>query len=218
MGNIATKVILGYSIKSQGYKTGYVLPKDNYVAVKVPVFSFSKLRRVDVTLGPEMKSTGEVIGVDKQFDKALYKGLVAAGIKLPKNGTILATIADKDKEEALDLFNRFNQLGYCIKATKGTADFLVDHQIPALTVNKLQEGKPNIIDEIRSNKINIVINTLTKGKDTERDGFRIRREAVEYGIPCLTSLDTAYALLHAFEATSFTTEPVLAKNSGVKVK
>ncbi|MGD9677882.1 MAG: carbamoyl-phosphate synthase large subunit [Vulcanibacillus sp.] len=218
MGNIATKVILGYSIKSQGYKTGYVLPKENYVAVKVPVFSFSKLRRVDVTLGPEMKSTGEVIGVDKQFDKALYKGLVASGIKLPKNGTILATIADKDKEEAIDLFNRFNQLGYCIKATKGTADFLVDHQIPVLTVNKLQEGKPNIIDEIRSNKINIVINTLTKGKDTERDGFRIRREAVEYGIPCLTSLDTAYALLHAFEATSFTTEPVLAKNSGVKVK
>ncbi len=218
MGNIATKVILGHSIKSQGYTTGYQLPKDNYFAVKVPVFSFSKLRRVDVTLGPEMKSTGEVIGVDRQFAKALYKGLVASGIKISEYGTILATIAEKDKEEALDLFKRFDQLGYRIKATKGTANFLAEHRIPVLSVNKLNEGSPNIIDEIRANKINIVINTLTKGKDIERDGFKIRRESVEYGVPCLTSLDTAYALLHALESISFSSQPIQGMGSGVKTQ
>ncbi len=215
MGNIATKVILGHSIKSQGYKTGYLLPKDNYYAVKVPVFSFSKLRSVDVTLGPEMKSTGEVIGLDQQFARALYKGLVASGIKIPENGTILATIADKEKEEALDLFKRFDQLGYHIKATKGTANFLTEHGIPALSVKKLNEGSPNIIDEIRANKINIVINTLTKGKDIERDGFKIRRESVEFGVPCLTSLDTAYAFLHALESFSITTQSIYDLGSGV---
>lgn len=218
MGNIATKVILGHSITEQGYQTGYLLPKENYFAVKVPVFSFSKLSRVDVTLGPEMKSTGEVIGLDCQFAKALYKGLVASGIKIPENGTILATIADKDKQEALDLFKRFDQLGYKIRATKGTASFLTEQGIPALSVNKLNEGSPNIIDEIRANKISIVINTLTKGKDIERDGFKIRRESVESGIPCLTSLDTAYALLHALESVSFTLQPIQEIGSGDKIQ
>lgn len=215
MANIATKIILGDTLKSLGYQSGYVQPKENSIAVKVPVFSFSKLRRVDVTLGPEMKSTGEVIGIDSQFEKAVYKGLIASGMKVPEYGTILATIADKDKEEALAIFNRFNQLGFKIKATKGTAKYLEEHDIPVLLVNKLQEGSPNIIDDIRSNKINIVINTLTKGKDTERDGFRIRRESVEYGIPCLTSLDTANALLGALESISFTTEAISSDKCGV---
>lgn len=215
MANIATKIILGDTLKSLGYQSGYVQPKENSIAVKVPVFSFSKLRRVDVTLGPEMKSTGEVIGMDSQFEKAVYKGLIASGMKIPEYGTILATIADKDKEEALAIFNRFNQLGFKIKATKGTAKYLEEHDIPVLLVNKLQEGSPNIIDDIRSNKINIVINTLTKGKDTERDGFRIRRESVEYGIPCLTSLDTANALLGALESISFTTEAISSDKCGV---
>ncbi|OEF99101.1 carbamoyl phosphate synthase large subunit [Vulcanibacillus modesticaldus] len=208
MAKIATKVILGSTIESLGYKAGYMTPVANMVAIKVPVFSFSKLKRVDVTLGPEMKSTGEVIGIDQYFAKALYKGLIASGIKIPEYGTILATIADKDKEEALDLLDRFSQLGFQIKATSGTAEYLKKNGIPVVTVKKLREGSPNIIDEIRSNNIHFVINTLTKGKDIERDGFKIRRESVEFGIPCLTSLDTAHAVLHVLESFSFNVNPV----------
>jgi len=215
MANIATKVILDYKLEDLGFPLGYAVPQKNLVAVKVPVFSFSKLRRVDVTLGPEMKSTGEVIGSDSQFAKALYKGLIAAGIKIPEFGTVLATIADKDKDEAIDLFRKFNQIGFRIKATKGTAAFFAENGIDVSPVKKLHEGKPNIIDEIRAQKINFVINTLTKGKDTERDGFRIRRESVEYGIPCLTSLDTAYALLHVLESITFTTKPVSSSQMGL---
>jgi len=215
MAKLATKIILGSSLKSLGY-SGYLTPAPDLVAVKVPVFSFSKLRRVDVTLGPEMKSTGEVIGMDRQFAKALYKGLLSSGIKIAENGTILATIADKDKEEALDLMKRFHYLGFHIKATKGTAAFLQSRGIPAISVKKLGEGSPNIIDEIRSRGIHFVINTLTKGKDTERDGFRIRKESVEYGIACLTSLDTAYALLHVLESITFTAKPMSGEESQVK--
>lgn len=215
MGNIATKAILGQSIVEQGYKPGYYQPLPDYYAVKAPVFSFSKLRSVDVTLGPEMKSTGEVIGIDSQFAKALYKGLVASGIKIPEHGTILATIADKGKEESVDLFRRFERLGYRIKGTKGTAKYLNEQGIPVMEVYKLDEGSPNIIDEIRSNQINIVINTLTKGKDIATDGYRIRRESVEFGIPCVTSLDTAYALLHALESISFRLQPSTKNQGGV---
>jgi len=208
MANIATKAILGISLKEQGYHQTFLWPTTNRVSVKVPVFSFSKLRRVDVTLGPEMKSTGEVIGIDHLFAKALYKGLLASGIKIPDYGTILATIADKDKKEAISLFRRFYQLGYQIKATSGTAEYLQEHGIPAIPVKKLREGSPNIVDQIRAGDIHLVINTLTKGKDTERDGFRIRRESVEYGIACLTSLDTVSGLLHVLESTHFIAQPV----------
>jgi len=218
MANIATKIILGSTLKSLGLKPGYIQPEENKVAVKVPVFSFSKLRRVDVNLGPEMKSTGEVIGIDQQFAKALYKGLIAAGIKIPEYGTVLATLADKDKAEGLELFRRFYQLGYQIKATKGTADFLKDNGIPVITIKKLHEGSPNIIDEIRSRNIHFVINTLTKGKDIERDGFKIRRESVEYGIACITSLDTAYALLHVLESITFTAQTINGKPRDVVVQ
>lgn len=218
MANIATKIILGSSLKSLGLKSGYIRPEENKVAVKVPVFSFSKLRRVDVTLGPEMKSTGEVIGIDQQFAKALYKGLVASGIRIPEYGSVLATLADKDKAEGLQLFKRFYQLGYQIKATKGTADFLKANGIPVITIKKLHEGSPNIIDEIRSGYIHFVINTLTKGKDIERDGFKIRRESVEYGIACITSLDTAYALLHVLESITFTAQTINSKQKDTVVQ
>jgi carbamoyl-phosphate synthase large subunit len=215
MSNIATKAILGHSIIEQGYKPGLYKPLVDFYAVKAPVFSFSKLRSVDVSLGPEMKSTGEVIGSDSQFAKALYKGLVASGIKIPEHGTILATIADKGKEESVDLFRRFARLGYRIKATSGTAKYLIEQGIAVQQVYKLDEGSPNILDEIRSNQINIVINTLTKGKDIATDGYRIRRESVEYGIPCITSLDTAYALLHALESISFRLQPSIKGQGGV---
>lgn len=212
MAKLATKIILGHSLESLGANIGYLQPKGNIVAVKVPVFSFSKLRRVDVTLGPEMKSTGEVIGIEQQFAKALFKGLIAAGIKIPEYGTVLATIAEKDKKDSVPLFKRFHQLGYQIKATKGTAKYLEENGIPVITVNKLNEGTPNIIDEIRSGKINFVINTLTKGKDIQRDGFRIRRESVEYGIPCFTSLDTAFALLRVLGTITITAQSINTLN------
>ncbi len=207
MANLATKIILGETLQSLGYPSG-LWPASDQVAVKVPVFSFAKLRSVDVTLGPEMKSTGEVIGIDHNFDKALYKGLVAAGIQVPAYGTILATIADKDKKESLGLFQRFHQLGFQIMATHGTADFLRGKGIPITSVRKIDEGTPNILDEVRSRHVDLVINTFTKGKSTERDGFRIRRESVEYGIACFTSLDTAYALLHVLESLSFSLQPM----------
>lgn len=217
MANIATKAILGRSLKELGYHGG-LYPTGDLVAVKVPVFSFAKLRRVDVSLGPEMKSTGEVIGIDQQFKKALYKGLIAAGIKIPEYGNILATIAEKDKEESLEIFKRFSKLGFQIIATEGTARFLEAAGINVQRIKKLHEGTPNIIDHIRARKIHLVINTLTKGNSTERDGFRIRRESVEYGIACFTSLDTAKALLQALESFTLTTMPISAKEANLKNK
>ncbi|KXG43736.1 carbamoyl-phosphate synthase large subunit [Tepidibacillus decaturensis] len=211
IANLATKIMLGETLQSLDYQTGYLTPTTNLVAVKVPVFSFSKLRRVDTTLGPEMKSTGEVIGIDQNFAKALYKGLIAAGVRVAESGTILATIADKDKDEALSLIRRFVQLGFQVKATRGTAQFLKENGISVIEVKKLREGKPNIIDEIHSGNIQFVINTLTRGRDIARDGFRIRRESVEYGIACFTSLDTAYALLHVLESLALTTQPMVRK-------
>ncbi|MEX2104329.1 MAG: carbamoyl-phosphate synthase large subunit, partial [Bacilli bacterium] len=205
MANVATHVILGKTLRELNYKGGY-WPEDSTVSVKVPVFSFAKLRRVDITLGPEMKSTGEVIGRDRSYSKALYKGLLAAGIKVPDHGSILVTIADKDKPEALNILRRFYDLGFKIYATGGTAQYLQQENIRVYRVNKLSEDTPNILDLIRKGEVNFVINTLTKGKQPERDGFRIRREAVENGIVCLTSLDTAGVLLRVIESISFATE------------
>ncbi len=205
MANVATHVILGKTLSELNYKGGY-WPEDSNVSVKVPVFSFAKLRRVDITLGPEMKSTGEVIGRDRSYSKALYKGLLAAGIKVPDHGSILVTIADKDKPEALNILRRFYDLGFKIYATGGTAQYLQQEDIRVYRVNKLSEDTPNILDLIRKGEVNFVLNTLTKGKQPERDGFRIRREAVENGIVCLTSLDTAGVLLRVIESISFATE------------
>lgn len=202
MANLATQAILGTKLADLGHKDG-LWPEDEYVSVKVPVFSFAKLRRVDPTLTPEMKSTGEVMGRDVQYAKALYKGLLGAGMKIPTTGSIIATVADKDKEEALELLRGFYSIGYKIIATGGTAAMLEEAGMVVTTVNKLSEGSPNILDLIREGKAQFVFNTLTKGKTPERDGFRIRREAVENGVVCMTSLDTVRALLRMMETINF---------------
>ncbi|RBW67346.1 carbamoyl-phosphate synthase large subunit [Bacillus taeanensis] len=205
MANLATKVILGKKLNDLGYETGYH-EEANEVFVKVPVFSFAKLRRVDITLGPEMKSTGEVMGRDVTLEKALYKGLIASGMKIPTHGSVLFTIADKDKEETLPLVQRFHEIGFNILATEGTASLIREQGIPATVVNKIGTEKPNLLDVIRKGEAQFVINTLTKGKQPARDGFRIRREAVENGVVCFTSIDTAKALLSVLEMMTFSSQ------------
>ncbi|MFS0787094.1 carbamoyl-phosphate synthase large subunit [Shouchella sp. 1P09AA] len=205
MANVATRVMLGESLASLGYGTGYH-PEAKEVSVKVPVFSFAKLRRVDITLGPEMKSTGEVMGRDRTLEKALYKGLVASGMNIPTHGSVLFTIADKDKQESIEIAKRFHEIGYSIMATSGTANLLEMEGIPVRVVNKINEGKPHLLDLIRQGEAQFVINTLTRGKQPARDGFRIRRESVENGVVCLTSIDTAAALLSVLESITFAAE------------
>lgn len=207
MANLATQAIMGTKLADLGYQTG-LWPEDNYVSVKVPVFSFAKLRRVDTTLGPEMKSTGEVMGRDQNYAKALYKGLIGSGMKIPPAGAIIATVADKDKEEAIEILRGFYKLGYKLMATGGTAKAIEEAGLVVTKVNKLSEGSPNILDLIRSGEAHFIVNTLTKGKTPERDGFRIRREAVENGVVCMTSLDTVEALLRMLEAINFTSQPM----------
>ncbi|MCM3357012.1 carbamoyl-phosphate synthase large subunit [Psychrobacillus sp. MER TA 171] len=205
MANIATKAILGKSIVEQGFKTG-LAPNSPGVYVKVPVFSFAKLRRVDITLGPEMKSTGEVMGKDITLEKALYKGLVAAGMEIKDHGSVLMTISDKDKEEATDIAKRFHAIGFRIIATEGTAKAIQEAGIPVDIVDKIGSKGTTLLDVIQKGEAQFVINTLTKGMQPERDGFRIRRESVENGIPCLTSLDTAEAMVRVIESMSFSTD------------
>ncbi|WP_151735814.1 carbamoyl-phosphate synthase large subunit [Paenibacillus tengchongensis] len=209
MANLATKVILGGKLTEEGYTEG-LWPESDYVSVKVPVFSFAKLRRVEPTLGPEMKSTGEVMGRDKLYAKALYKGLIGAGMKIPASGAIIVTVADKDKEEAVELMKGFHAMGYKIIATGGTASALEQAGLNVMNVNKLGEGEPTILDLIRSGQANFVFNTLTKGKTPERDGFRIRREAVENGVVCMTSLDTVAALLSMLQTINFSSQSMPA--------
>jgi carbamoyl-phosphate synthase large subunit len=194
MVDLATKALLGRKLKNLGWESGMV-PEKEHVAVKVPVFSFSKLTQVDTNLGPEMKSTGEVLGLAETYEKALYKGLIGAGLEIPREGTILATIADKDKEEAIDYIKDFAELGFQIAATEGTAAALKEKGLEVDIVKKLGEGSPDSLELISDDQIDLVINTLTRGKIPERDGFKIRRSAVEMGIPCLTSLDTTQAML-----------------------
>lgn len=207
MANVATKAILGESIVEQGYPTGLATPPAG-VYVKVPVFSFAKLRRVDITLGPEMKSTGEVMGKDTTVEKALYKGLVASGMEIKEYGSVLMTVSDKDKQEMLGLARRFKNIGYHILATAGTAEVLKAEGIDVEIVNKIGEEGRTLLDVIQNGEAQLVINTLTKGKQPERDGFRIRRESVENGVPCLTSIDTADATLRVIESMTFETEPM----------
>ena len=210
MAKIATKAILGTSLVEQGYTPGLVNEKEG-VYVKVPVFSFAKLKSVDITLGPEMKSTGEVMGKDLTLEKALYKGLVASGTNIPKFGTVLFTVADKDKEEALRLAVRFAANGYLLMATKGTAAVLESAGLKVKVVEKIGSEGKTLLDVIHHGEAHFIINTLTKGKQPERDGFRIRREAVENGVPCLTSLDTADAILKVIESMNFSTEAMKAE-------
>ncbi|MEH7333407.1 carbamoyl-phosphate synthase large subunit [Neobacillus drentensis] len=209
MAKIATKAILGVSILDQGYRAGLVPEKDG-VFVKVPVFSFAKLKSVDISLGPEMKSTGEVMGKDITLEKALYKGLVASGMNIHKFGTVLFTVADKDKAESLKLAKRFAAIGYRLMATSGTASVLEAAGLPVKIVGKIGSEGATLLDVIHGGEAQFIINTLTKGKQPESDGFRIRREAVENGVPCLTSLDTADAILKVIESMNFSAEAMKA--------
>ncbi|MEW5921428.1 MAG: carbamoyl-phosphate synthase large subunit [Bacillota bacterium] len=192
MINLATRITLGKTLKEMGYEGGLV-PATPYVSVKAPVFSFAKLFELETSLGPEMKSTGEVMGINNNLSHALYKALLASGFNLPPSGTILVTVADKDKEEILPLMQKLARLGYHILATRGTALFLGEKGLQVEMVNKIREGSPHVVDTILSGKVDLVINTLTRGKLPKSDGFRIRRAAVEHNVPCLTSLDTALA-------------------------
>lgn len=210
MANIATKCILGTRLADEGYTTG-LLPEVDLVTVKVPVFSFEKLRSVDAILGPEMKSTGEAIGYDQTLEKALYKGLIASGLSIPQEGSVLLTVADKDKEEVAMIAKRFHELGFKLYGTKGTAEFIKNNGIAVTEVEKIGSGKPNVLSIINSGEVQFVINTITSGKQPRSDGFRIRRESVEHGIPCLTSLDTADAILNVIESTTFSAKPMINK-------
>jgi carbamoyl-phosphate synthase large subunit len=195
---LATRAILGESLVEMGYQGGYVAPPP-YVAVKAPVFSFEKLGAVDVFLGPEMKSTGEVLGIDETLDAAIYRAIIAAGGRISEHGMILATLADKDKAEGVELLAGFAELGFTFLATAGTAEALAARGIAAEKLFKITEGHPNVLDAIKQGRVDLVINTPTRGKIPQRNGFQLRRAAVEFRIPCLTSLDTAAALLRVLK-------------------
>jgi carbamoyl-phosphate synthase large subunit len=199
MVSLAVRAMLGEKLRDMGYGVG-LYPEGEYIAVKAPVFSSAKLTGAEIVLGPEMKSTGEIMGIDRDFGKALYKAMVAAGIGVPRGGKIMATIADSDKEEALPIIKEFYERGFSIYATEGTAKFLQAHGIKAERVRKIAEGSPNAIDLIKRGEIKLVLNTMSKDGKVERDGAKIRRAAVEHEVPCLTSLDTARALLLAMES------------------
>ncbi|WP_294146375.1 carbamoyl-phosphate synthase large subunit [uncultured Selenomonas sp.] len=194
MVNLATRIALGATVKELGMKSGLVTPKP-YVAVKAPVFSFAKMTDVDIALGPEMKSTGEVMGIDYHYSRALYKAIIGSGMHIPTEGCILFTVADKDKEEMKQLAKAFSDLGFELCATEGTARAIASMGIDVDIVGKVHERKSDIIEMIKTGKINMVINTLTQGKHSMNDGFRIRRATVEHGVACLTSLDTAWEVM-----------------------
>lgn len=197
---LATKVMLGEKLKKLGYGTG-IFKETELISVKVPVFSTQKLPLVEVSLGPEMRSTGEVLGVAKVLEEALYKGFLAAGINLPKkNGKILVTLKDYDKERFLPLARSLTNNGYTIMATRGTSVFLQNNNIPVTMVKKINEGVPNILDVIRSGLIDLVVNTPTRGRDVKKDGFRIRRTAIEASVNVFTSLDTMQAMVDIIES------------------
>ncbi|HHM3381151.1 TPA: carbamoyl-phosphate synthase large subunit [Staphylococcus aureus] len=202
MAQLAMRAIIGEKLTDMGYQEG-VQPYAEGVFVKAPVFSFNKLKNVDITLGPEMKSTGEVMGKDTTLEKALFKGLTGSGVEVKDHGTVLMTVSDKDKEEVVKLAQRLNEVGYKILATSGTANKLAEYDIPAEVVGKIG-GENDLLTRIQNGDVQIVINTMTKGKEVERDGFQIRRTTVENGIPCLTSLDTANALTNVIESMTFT--------------
>ena len=195
---LATKVILGQKIRALGYKPG--LQKEAaYVAIKMPVFSFEKIRDADISLGPEMKSTGECLGIAKDFQEALYKAFLGAGIRLPKYKNMIITVRDEDKEEAVEIAKRFEALGYNIFATKGTARALMEADVQVRMTRKLEQESPNILDLILGHQIDLVIDTPSQGVEHSRDGFVIRRNAIETGVNVVTAIDTAKALVMALE-------------------
>ncbi|MFS0985938.1 carbamoyl-phosphate synthase large subunit [Enterococcus durans] len=210
MAQIATKAILGQKLKDLGFETG-LYPETENVHVKAPVFSFTKLHKVDTYLGPEMKSTGEVMGSDQNLDKALYKVFEASGLRLPDYGSVLFTIADETKEEALELAKRFSEIGYSLLATKNTAAFFESHGLIVTKVAKISEHvhEKNVVDLIREGKAQVVVNTIDKDRgNASKDGFIIRREAVEHGTPLFTSLDTADAIIRVMESRAFSTKAI----------
>ena len=206
--DLATKVIIGNTLKGMGYPTG-LAPEADYIAIKMPVFSFEKLRGAEISLGPEMKSTGECLGIAKNFDEALYKAFLGAGVTLPKYKQMIMTVKDADKPEAVGVAKRFAALGYKIYATRSTAKYLQEHGVDALRVNKITQESPNVMDLILGHKIDLVIDTPTQGNgDKSRDGFLIRRNAIETGVYCITAMDTANALARSLETTNKTLTPV----------
>ena len=196
--SLATRAICGESIKDMGFGTG-ILREPDLVAVKMPVFSFEKIKGADISLGPEMKSTGECLGIGKNFNEALYKAFVGAGIKLPKHKKMIITVRDSEKEKVIDIAKRFRALGYTIYSTKGTAKVLNDNGVNAIVIRKLEEEGPNILDLILSHEIDIVIDVPMRGIAGSKDGFIIRRNAIETGVNVLTSTDTAKALVSSLE-------------------
>ena len=196
--DLATEVILGRTIKQLGYEPG-LQPEAPYYAIKMPVFSFEKIRGAEISLGPEMKSTGECLGIAKEFHEALYKAFLGAGVNLPKHKNVIITVKDADKGEAIEIGRRFAKLGYTIYATRSTAAALNEAGVKARKVNKISQESPTVMDLILGHRIDLVIDTPTQGRDKSRDGFLIRRTAIETGVNCLTSLDTARALVTSLE-------------------
>lgn len=206
--DLAARIIMGETINGMGYTPG-LAPTADYIAIKMPVFSFEKLRGAEISLGPEMKSTGECLGIDKTFNGALYKAFEGAGVELPKYKQMIMTVKDADKPEAVGVAKRFEKLGYKIYATRSTAKYLQEHGVNALRVNKISQESPNVMDLILGHKIDLVIDTPTQGNgDKTRDGFLIRRNAIETGVYCITAMDTANALAHALETASDKKTPV----------
>ena len=206
--DLAAKIIMGETIRGMGYEPG-LAPTADYIAIKMPVFSFEKLRGAEISLGPEMKSTGEFLGIDKTFNGALYKAFIGAGIELPKHKQMIMTVKDADKPEAVGVAKRFEALGYKIYATRSTAKYLQEHGVNALRVNKISQESPNVMDLILGHKIDLVIDTPTQGNgDKTRDGFLIRRNAIETGVYCITAMDTANALARSLETAAEKKTPV----------
>ena len=199
--SLAAKVIIGGKIRDLGYTPG-LAPEADYFAVKMPVFSFEKIRGADISLGPEMKSTGECLGIAKTFDEALYKAFLGAGIKLPKHKNMIITVRDEDKEKAVEIGRRFERIGYRIFATRGTAQVMKAAGVRANAVSKIEQESPNLMDLILGHKIDLIIDTPPQGAERAKDGFVIRRNAIETGVNVLTAIDTAEALIESLENTN----------------
>ena len=198
--DLATKVMTGMKLKDLGYEPG-LQPESPYWAIKMPVFSFEKIRGADISLGPEMKSTGECLGISKNFEEALFKAFLGSGVDLPKHKKMIMTVKDSDKLDAVEVGKRFTALGYEIYATRNTCKTLQESGVPAKRVNKIEESHPNLLDLILGHQIDLIIDTPSQGIERSKDGFVIRRHAVETGVNCLTSLDTANALLTSLESS-----------------
>ena len=198
--DLATRVICGEKIRDLGYEPG-LQKESEYFAIKKPVFSFEKIRGAEISLGPEMKSTGECLGISKDYNEALYKAFLGAGVNLPKYKKMILTVKDSDKLEAVDIGKRFAKLAYEIHSTRSTCRVLNENGVPAKPINKVEEPSPNLLDLILSHEIDLVIDTPSQGIEKSKDGFIIRRNAIETGVTCLTSLDTADALLTSLESS-----------------